>query len=364
MITQVKETLNGKELYLLITPTKNGAISSTAEEVFAEAKQQLKERAYQIFSERIYAVKSLIPQLAEIRARVYTEFADELPPVFLEVPEGINGTFAGLQIHAIRNDYPLQVFKANGECVGRHLKDKGNTILYLSKVSSLEENCDAQAKGMFENVQKYLSQSDLDMHSVARTWIWLKDILNWYSGFNKVRNNFFTKNNLINPNTFNKLPASTGISITPYSNKHCALDLIAVSGPNTKIEYYEAGGNQESAYNYGSAFSRATKTTYLAGKTIFVSGTASIDANGVRIYTDNPEAQISETIKNVKAIFDHNQYSDEEVMQAIVYCKTPEIEKLFLAKHPNFPWPYITVIADVCFSDLFFEIEALAIKCD
>ena len=52
--------------------------------------------------------------------------------------------------------------------------------------------------------------------------------------------------------------------------------------------------------------------------------------------------------------------SDKDVVQALVYCKTPDIEQLFHDKWSSLDWPCITAVTDVCRDDLLFEIEATA----
>jgi hypothetical protein len=86
----------------------------------------------------------------------------------------------------------------------------------------------------------------------------------------------------------------------------------AVLKPAQAIEYFQAGGKQRSAFEYGSAFSRASRAVTPADRTVFVSGTASIDQNG----------------QTVKGTLD---------------------------------WPWITLIADVCRPELLLEIEVTAV---
>jgi hypothetical protein len=52
---------------------------------------------------------------------------------------------------------------------------------------------------------------------------------------------------------------------------------------------------------------------------------------------------------------------DEDVVQAVAYCKTTEVEKIFNALKGNIPWPLVTTICDICRPDLLFEMEATAI---
>ena len=119
--------------------------------------------------------------------------------------------------------------------------------------------------------------------------------LSWYDDFNSVRNKFFIERGLIGKGPVNKLPASTGIGVAPKNGAIPAMDLIAVVKPKNSLEYLEAGGNQDSALKYGSAFSRASKAISQAASTVYVSGTASIGSDGKTKHIGDAHKQI-ETI--------------------------------------------------------------------
>jgi enamine deaminase RidA (YjgF/YER057c/UK114 family) len=195
---------------------------------------------------------------------------------------------------------------------------------------------------------------------VPRTWMWLADILSWYDDFNAVRNRFFTERGLITNSGHNKMPASTGIGIGPNSSAVCGMDLNAVLKPSRPIEYLDITGNQSSALDYGSAFSRASRAATPAGTTVFVSGTASIGPDGKTVHIDNARAQIDATIENIRAVLRQMGCRDDQVVQAIAYCKNIEVEKLFHDKWADLSWPNMTAIADVCRPELLFEMELIA----
>jgi enamine deaminase RidA (YjgF/YER057c/UK114 family) len=111
---------------------------------------------------------------------------------------------------------------------------------------------------------------------------------------------------------------------------------------------------------YGSAFSRASRCITPASETVFVSGTASIDAGGATTNIGDALGQINSTIENVRAVLRDMNTADEDVVQAIAYCKTRDEEKVFNTVKDNLPWPWITMICDICRPELLFEIEATA----
>jgi enamine deaminase RidA (YjgF/YER057c/UK114 family) len=214
---------------------------------------------------------------------------------------------------------------------------------------------------MLEKAESLLLKYGIDFLSVPRTWMWLKDILSWYDEFNQVRNEFFTDRGLIGEGTRQSMPASTGIGLGPSGGGDCAMDLMAILKPVDCTKYLQAGGKQQCALDYGSAFSRASKTDTSAGQTVFVSGTASIDADGATTNIGDAAGQIKATIENVQAVLADMHCVDEDVVHVIAYCKTTDVEKTFNSSfRDTLPWPWITVICDICRDDLLFEIEATA----
>jgi enamine deaminase RidA (YjgF/YER057c/UK114 family) len=138
------------------------------------------------------------------------------------------------------------------------------------------------------------------------------------------------------------------------------MDLVAVLEPSDSTEFLQAVGKQQCALDYGSAFSRASRAITPAGETVFVSGTASIDANGVTTHIGDASGQIKTTIENVRAVLSDMQCSDEDVVHVIAYCKTTEVEEIFNSFKADLAWPWLTAICDICRPDLLFEIEATA----
>jgi enamine deaminase RidA (YjgF/YER057c/UK114 family) len=205
-----------------------------------------------------------------------------------------------------------------------------------------------------------LKEVGCDFLSVARTWMWLGDILSWYGEFNHERNEFFSENGLLSRTEQPRFPASTGIGVKPAGRAGCAMDLVAVGGAPESITRLLKGGDQNSAFNYGSAFSRAATAVMPAGKTVFVSGTAAVACDGSTQHVGNAPAQIEATVAHFRAILGQTGCSDGDVVQAIVYCKSDEVARAFRAAFCHLPYPQILVICDICRDDLLFEIEGTA----
>jgi len=157
------------------------------------------------------------------------------------------------------------------------------------------------------------------------------------------------------------MPASTGIGLGLGGKGRIGMDLTAVLEPRGSIEFLGAIGRQQCALSYGSAFSRASCARSPAGKTVFVSGTASIDAKGASMHIGDARGQIETTIENVRAVLKDMNCQDKDVVSATVFCKTADVEDEFEGFKHRIDWPWTTAICDLCRDELLFEVEATAV---
>ncbi|MCG3179115.1 MAG: hypothetical protein BIFFINMI_01446 [Phycisphaerae bacterium] len=358
---------SASDLYLTLTPDGPGDCAGQARDLYAAARGALVSAGGRLFSERIFASPEAMPDVLAARAAL-GELDDAVRPTRVLVAPGHTGLLAGIQIHAVRSDAaPVPVGcwgKADSPdaCFARDLRIGGDRWLALSEVSpGGEVPPGRQAQRMFHCAGCFLRQCGTDMHAVARTWLWLLDVCDWYADLNAARNAFFRREGLIaDGNGRPRLPASTGIGLGIANGAACGLDLIALPGRAGRIELLEAGGQQNSAYAYGSAFSRAAVVPMPGGRTLMVSGTAAIDRAGRTECVGDIDGQIDATIRHVRALLADAGCDDADVLTALVYCRTPEVERAFLARGGNPGWPAITMVGDVCRPDLLFEVELAA----
>jgi enamine deaminase RidA (YjgF/YER057c/UK114 family) len=359
--TRSVESASATEFYVSATPGEEAPLQNQAQEIFSGICDILRSKNAYILQERVFSTQAAVETLCQARSEAYGDLDDGVAPSFLVGKEGLSGHVAGVQVHAIISDSKPEVVHLEGNPCGRVIRLPGRAYLALSCISVPQPaQATEQAQAMMEKGESVLRQFDADFLSVPRTWMWLKDILSWYDEFNHVRTRFFTEWGLIGAGTRQSMPASTGIGLGPADGGNCAMDLIAVLEPTDCTQYLQTTGKQHCAFEYGSAFSRAARTIMPAGETVFVSGTASIDADGTTTHIGDPLGQINATIENVRAVLSEMQCSDQDVVQVIAYCKTTEVEEVFNSVRNTLAWPWITVICDICRPDLLFEIEATA----
>jgi enamine deaminase RidA (YjgF/YER057c/UK114 family) len=354
----VREAQGVKELYITARPGAHADPAGGAAVLLGAVAAVLREQRAAIVQERVFADASAMPAVAAARAKAFAGLTDAVEPTWLVVPPNALGPISGVQVHALAGAEPATILSLDGRPHGRLIKFGAMSYLAgcnLQADAPLE--APEQARAMLAQAEALVAQAGGTFADIARTWMWLGGILDWYGDFNRVRNEFFAARNLFAAG--GRLPASTGIGIGPYGGRRCAMDFCAVLG-REKPTLLQAGGNQGSANRYGSAFSRAAVAATPGGKTVYVSGTAAIDAAGVTTHLDDARGQIEDTVVNVTAILRAAGCRSEDVVTALVYCKTPQVEQAFRAGWGDFPMPHIIAVADVCRDNLLFEIEATA----
>jgi enamine deaminase RidA (YjgF/YER057c/UK114 family) len=357
------ESPSATEIYISATPRKSAPLQNQAEEIFSGIRDALRSKAAYILQERVFASQEAMKDISRLRSAVYGDIDDGVAPSFLVCKKGSVGPIAGVQVHAVSSVVKAETINFEGACCGRILRLPGCTYVTLSGISAPQfKQASEQAEACLKRSESVLKQFGADFLSVPRTWMWLSDILSWYDDFNRVRNKFFTERRLIGEGTRQSMPASTGIGLRLADGSNCAMDLTALLEPVDSIQYLSAGGKQQCALDYGSAFSRASRAITPAGETVFVSGTASIGADGATTNIGDASGQINTTIDNVRAVLRDMNCSDQDVVQVVAYCKTTKVEKVFNASRGTIPWPWVTVICDICRPDLLFEIEATALR--
>jgi enamine deaminase RidA (YjgF/YER057c/UK114 family) len=348
------------EIFISVRPRAMGDVSTQATTLMEAAATVLRQHQAAILQERIFAHPSAIEALARARTLSYGPLRDSIEPTWLAVPENACGAISGIQVHAVVGCGNPTILSVAGKPCGRLLCSGPLQYFVGCNLQADTPHAPAcQARSMLDKAEQLLTRAGGTLSDVARTWMWLGNILDWYADFNRVRSEVFAARGLLRPDATGNLPASTGIGIGPASPQCCAMDFVATLGA-ARPRFLLAASRQGPASKYGSAFSRAAVADTPAGKTVYVSGTAAIDASGATTHLDDPRGQIDDTIRNVRSVLRDAGSGEQDVVQAVVYCKDARVEQLFRREYANLPMPYVLAIADVCRPNLLFEIEVTA----
>ena len=208
-----------------------------------------------------------------------------------------------------------------------------------------------QTEEVFAVIEEALALAGLSFEHVVRTWFYNDKILDWYPVFNRVRTWFFQRH------AIRRMPASTGIGAPNPAGTALVAKAFAVR-PGTGGIRVCRSPLQCDAFAYGSAFSRALEVSDSRSRTLYVSGTASIEPGGRSAHQGDPSRQIALTMDVVRAILDEAGMRLEDTTRAVAYFRDPAHITLWEKFCRGLsPLPAVSLGCTVCRDDLLFEIE-------
>lgn len=278
-----------------------------------------------------------------------------------EARKGNNGAadaIAGMQVLAISGT-PVETVRLGGRAVGRQFRDGWARHLLLGDLTPADTSAPQpeQARRAFESMAAALAQAGMSMKDVARTWLYLDDLLSWYKPFNEIRASFFQEQGIFR----GRMPASTGIHGRNPAGAAILAGAWAVQALDPAMVVREVPSPlQCPAPKYGSCFSRAMELSAPDLRRVLVSGTASIDPDGSSARPGDARGQIDLTMGVVRAILESRGLGLEDTTRAVTYFKRIPDAALFdawCAENALPFFPTVSIQTDVCRDELLFEIE-------
>jgi enamine deaminase RidA (YjgF/YER057c/UK114 family) len=237
----------------------------------------------------------------------------------------------------------------------------GMRLLFSAPIFSAAEKTDNSFFTAFNQIQEVLASCNMQSSTIARTWLFMEDIIGDYELLNKARARFF-QNRFSSPPYF--YPASTGIQGHLASHKPLSIEFCAFSGERIEIKQ-QFSPLQNEATEYGKLFSRAVAVRFPRNTLIFISGTASIDKSGASLYPRDFISQMKFTMEIIFAILNQAKGNFSHVAQAIVYLKHSKDLSQCLRILDEMKFPVARALfqlgTSVCRDDLLFEMEITAI---
>lgn len=283
-----------------------------------------------------------------------------VPQLFLTGPDdGYPPVFQRIATTA-----PARRILRQGKTVGMIYEDAHNTYALLIGVlpTDLDASREAQTQSVFENIEDAVADAGMTFKNVVRTWLYMDKILDWYDPFNRARDVFFASRKVYD----NFMPASTGIGSANLMGSAIAACAIAVQPKHGNVKIHEVPSPlQCSAARYKSSFARAAEIDTPNSRTLFISGTASIEQGGATAFVGDIDKQTELTMKVIEEILTSRNMSFTDTVQGAVYIKHPEYRSAWRAwlKKNNLESIAISEItADVCRDDLLIEVELCAVK--
>jgi enamine deaminase RidA (YjgF/YER057c/UK114 family) len=278
-----------------------------------------------------------------------------------------NGTgekhVTGTQIYAV-SGVQVTPIRIEGTVVGNVFESNDSVVCSLGGIlpEDLDSSNKEQTARVFHKIEDALKVAGMDFSNVVRTWLYVNNILDWYDDFNEVRTKFFDERKVFD----GLVPASTGIGVANPSAAALVAEVIAIKSKSdsVKIEKVESP-LQCPATDYKSSFSRAVEVKFAEHRRLYVSGTASIDADGNTIHLGDVKKQIAKTMEVVKAILESRDMDWSDASRAIAYF--PDLSNAglleeYLKDNSIDNLPMAIAHGDICRDDLLFEIEVDTVK--
>ena len=366
----LKTSALGSDLTLVTWPGATRAVEPAVEEAYAAIDAQLRARGCVPVQERVFGDLQAMPAVSRARARAVGGAAEwAVPPTCVEGAPVDRTGLAGIHVVAARGaSRPV----AEGDRVyGRVVETPSARLLGLADVGRraagrLAPGPAEDAGAAIDAASELLAREGFSFRDVARTWFYLRDILDWYGPFNAVRNAAFRRMGLVGPGGDGQIPASTGIEGRNPRGGWCTLDLLAIAPRDgARVEMRRLHNRrQNEATEYGSAFARAMEVVLGDARYLFVSGTASIDDHGATVHVGDFETQTRYTLEAVEALLEGAGARLSDVAQATAFLANPCDGRAFeriVDRSDLRGAPLVTTVADVCRHDLLFEIDAIAV---
>ena len=345
-------------------PRRGGAGPEEVRAAFEGLADRLDQNDLAVVQERIYAPVESAPTVAAIRRDVLrARGLDESPVTFVCNRAPGPGLCAGVHLLAVRPGVGESVRTVQaGRFAGRELAWDQGRALFVADIAASPGAVDPLAE-MFQSAAAALAAQGLDLRDVARSWLYVADLVRTYPRLNSARDQLFLAAGvkgrdgwLVSP------PASTGIQGVHPRGAACFADLLAVATTGGVRPFEPVRpALQPEAWEYGSSFSRGMTVDLGGRRLVTISGTASIDKVGLTLHEGDHEAQILETMRNIASLLRVAGVEGPDSGLWTLYFKDEEAWEAWqrlerrgaVQRAPS----AVAVFGDVCRDDLLFEAE-------
>ncbi|MBN1627394.1 MAG: hypothetical protein JW944_12805 [Deltaproteobacteria bacterium] len=221
-----------------------------------------------------------------------------------------------------------------------------------------------QIRNLLNTVSLFCKSRNIPHKNIIRTWIYIRDINKYYNDMAETRREVFVGWGLSEKDRF---PASTGIGgRNKYPDDLLLMDAIIIGGmEDGQVQRMEAALHMPHAMNYGVTFERGIRVRYGDREHLYISGTASIGANGDVMHKDDILRQTERTLENIRALLEGASRSIDELKYLIVYIKNSDDGDLvnsYLKANLADHIPFVLLQADICRQGWLIEIEGMAVS--
>ncbi len=230
--------------------------------------------------------------------------------------------------------------------------------------STEETQCSLdQTSRIFSTYRDHLGSEGATLYeNTVRTWVFVQNVDSHYAGIVTARRKFFSKEGLTQETHY---IVSTGIEgRTAQPRSLVTLDALAVLDlAEGQMVFVDCLDNLNRTDEYGVTFERAGHLDFGDRSHVYISGTASIDANGQILHEGDVLRQVERTLENVSALLEVANASLDDMASMILYLRdSSDAKRVVSFLDENYPGlPFVAVQAPVCRPGWLVEIEGLAI---
>lgn len=226
--------------------------------------------------------------------------------------------------------------------------------------------CYSQTHGILNDYEAVLQPLGMRLADhVVRTWFFVQNIDAEYQGLVTARREVFAQRGMTAGTHF---IASTGIGgATANVAARVAMDAYAISGVRPEqIRFLCAPDQLSPTHIYGVTFERGVSLAYRDRKHVLISGTASIDSEGLIVHPGDVLSQLDRTLENVEALLANAGATLQDACSFVTYVRdASDLEAVRLAMWDRLgPAPLLVVVAPVCRPGWLVEVECQAIVPD
>lgn len=335
------------------------------QERYAQAQESLRLAPETAIFRRIF-LSDAVNQAAQVRETdLVRDTADNPVAVSIVQQQPLPASKIALLAYHIEGPDTL----AKQRLSARHVLVRKNGLRHLwsTRLCGGAHDLSIDAAGQTRNIFNDLigtlaSQGGRLADHCVRTWIYMKGVDVFYKDMVDSRRVLFDRHGLTRDTFY---IASTGIegacahqfdvvSMDAYSN----LDL--APGQRSFLNDFSRLCPTK---DYNVTFERGTRIAYSDRVHHFISGTASIDAEGEVLHIGNVLKQLARAVENVDALLRSGKAGFEDMQHLIVYLRDPadfeSVDAYFRDRHPDLP--VMIVQGAVCRPEWLVEIEGIAI---
>ncbi len=335
-------------------------VASGAYEAIAH---MLRARGLSIVHERVFGSLSAAPAVLDARRRA---LGAGTHPTYVQGRPVRGEGIAGISIRATAADRVRTLDGAGG--LVRRWRGDGHEYATLQGLDGVDSRAgadnghEAQLRRLFGRAFAALASAGFGARSVVRTWFYVDRIVERYAAFNRVRDAAFEAAGLLGAGgAALVLPASTAVGCANAAGAAAVLDVLAVDERSACHVEGLSNPVQPEATSYGSAFARARVVRGPCADQLLLSGTAAIGRLGETLSPTDAGAQIRATLDAVRRLLGRHGADLSAVAASTLFFKRPEDHLLFeraLQSQGIPPFPYVSIVADICRDDLLFEMDA------